>query len=109
MVIRAKFGFRGTIYSSNASKGEKMNYKNKKLIKQIGIIFLAAAVMMVLPSVLVSSVMNILQLAITIAMLWMLYRILMPIIGPIYRDYRYRSRRSSGGDRRPPNWYSDRR
>ena len=87
-----------------------MDYKTRKLLKQIGIIFLAAAALMVLPRVLVASVMGFIQMAISIAMIWILYRVLAPILGPIYRDYRRRHGRRPPKGRRPPqNWYSDRR
>lgn len=86
-----------------------VDYQTRKLLKQIGIIFLAAALLTVLPRVLVASVMGFIQTAISIIMIWILYKILAPILGPIYRDYRRRHNRRPPDGRRPPNWYSDRR
>ena len=87
-----------------------MNYRTRNLLKQIGIIFLAAAIVTVLPGLLVASVFSIINLVITVAMIWILYRILGPILIPIYHDYRRRyGRKRPPPGRRPPNWYSDRR
>ena len=87
-----------------------MKYETRKFLKAIGIVFLAAAVMMILPRVLVASVMGLIQLAVTVATVWILYRIL----APIYHKYRPRSYRPRPRPRRPDgdwpqNRYSDRR
>lgn len=77
-----------------------MDRQTTKFLKQLGIIFLAAAVLMILPRFLVSSLMSLINLAVFIATIWIFYR----VFGPIYRNWRRRR-----GPRPPQNYYSDRR
>jgi len=77
-----------------------MDRQTTKFLKQLGIIFLAAAALMVLPRFLVSSLMSLINLAVLIATIWIFYR----VFGPIYRNWRRRQ-----GPRPPQNYYSDRR
>jgi hypothetical protein len=81
-----------------------MNYQTQKFLRQLGVVLVIAAVLMILPRMLVASIMGLFSLAVTIIMVLILYRILGPILGPIYRDYRRRH-----GPKRRQNWYSDRR
>lgn len=78
----------------------RMNRQTTKFLKQLAIIFLAAAVLMILPRFLVASLMGLINLAVLIATIWIFYR----IFGPIYRDWRRRN-----GPKPPQNRYSDRR
>jgi hypothetical protein len=77
-----------------------VNRQTTKFLKQLGIIFLAAAVLMILPRFLVGSIFRLINLAVLIATIWIFYR----IFGPIYRDWRRRK-----GPRPPQNYYSGRR
>lgn len=71
-----------------------------KFLKQLGIVFIVAAVLMMLPRLLVDSMMSLISLAVFIATIFILYR----IFGPMYRDWRRQNRM-----KRPQNYYSDRR
>lgn len=77
-----------------------MNYQTRKLLRQLGVILIAAAVMAVLPRLLIASFTSAISLAVLIATIWMFYR----IFSPISRDLRRRY-----GKKRPQSYYSDRR
>lgn len=82
-----------------------MDYRTTRLLKQLGIIFLAAAVLTMLPRLLVASVFSLISLLITVAMIWILYQ----AFGPIVRDYLRRRQWPPRGPRPPQNRWSDRR
>lgn len=102
-----------------------MNYATKKWLRQIGIIFLIAAVVTALPRIIAASFMLVTRLAMTIAMIWILYKFLKPIVIPYVQrnlpnakwpKQRLRKGRShlrivkkDDLDDGPPNRYSDRR
>lgn len=57
-----------------------MSYATKKWLRQIGVIFLIAAVFTVLPRVFAMGFFFLTRLVMTVAMFWILYKVLWPII-----------------------------
>lgn len=85
-----------------------MNHQTKKWLRQLGVVFLIAAVMTVLPRVLVSSVMMLIRTAIMIGMIYILFRVFGPIINNYLARQGYRGPRKPRR-RRSQNYFSDRR
>lgn len=78
-----------------------MKYERKKFLKQLGIVVLIAVALKLLPGIIVYPLIGLINLVITVATLWILYRIITFIYNSYSDKYKYK--------RRPPRYWSDRR
>lgn len=78
-----------------------MKYQRKKFLKQLGVVVLIAVLLKLLPGFLVFSIMSLINLAITIALVWILYRLATTIYKTYNQNYYHKHR--------PPRYWSDRR